>query len=206
MLSIGDGEEPICDHLSPFAIRVPDRILAPREWTHTELARHVFPGSVQQQCKVHNQIARQKIRQCWGERAILTATNAMVDEVNAHILEELDKATLMTYHSVDEVDSNTPDEQALWPVDFLNSLTPSGMPPHALTLGPGALVMLLRNLDADAGLCNGVRAMVVHAFPKVLDVLLVSGSKAGARVFIPRLVLAPKTLTCRVCSDGDNPQ
>ena len=87
----------------------------------------------------------------------------MVDEVNAHILGELDQTTLKTYHSVDEVDASTPDDKALWPVDFLNSLTPNGMPPHALTLAPGALVMLLRNLDADAGLCNGVRAIIIHA-------------------------------------------
>ena len=35
----------------------------------------------------------------------------MVDEVHAHVLEELGKATLVTYHSVDEVDANTPDEK-----------------------------------------------------------------------------------------------
>ena len=66
------------------------------------------------------------------------------------------------------------------------------MPPHELTLAPRVIVMLLRNLDADVGLCIGVRAIVVHTLPRVLDVLLVSGSKAGARAFIPRLVLAPK--------------
>ena len=66
------------------------------------------------------------------------------------------------------------------------------MPPHELVLAPGALVMLLRNLDTDAGLCNGVRAIVIHAQPRVLDVLLVSGSRAGTRAFIPRLELAPK--------------
>ena len=123
---------------------------------------------------------------------MLTATNAIVDEVNNNMLGELPRETLVTYHSVDEVDASTPDEQALWPVDFLNSLTPSGMPPHELTLAPSVLVMLLRNLDAEAGLCNGIHAIVVRALPRVLDVLLVSGSKAGARAFIPRLVLAPK--------------
>ena len=51
--------------------------------------------------------------------------------------------------------------------------------------------MLLRNLDADAGLRNGVCALIIHATPKVLDVLLVSGPKARARAFIPRLALAP---------------
>ena len=94
---------------------------------------------------------------------MLIATSAIVDEVNTNMLRELPQETLKTYHNVDEVDANTPDEQTLWPVDFLNSLTPSGMPPHELTLAPSALVMLLRNLDADAGLCNGVRAIVVHA-------------------------------------------
>ena len=165
LLKVGDGREPIGDKISPFAIRVPDRILAPVGWTHAELAKHVFPRlaaaakqSAQPNCPA-------ELRQFWSERAILTATNAMVDEVNAHILGELDQTTLKTYHSVDEVDASTPDEQALWPVDFLNSLTPSGMPPHALTLAPGALVMLLRNLDADAGLCNGVRAIIIHAMP-----------------------------------------
>ena len=98
---------------------------------------------------------------------------------------------MVTYHSVDEVDASTLDEQALWLVDFLNSLTPSGMPPHELTLAPGVLVMFVRNLDADVVLCNGVRAIVVHALTRVLDVLLVSGSEAIARAFIPRLFLAP---------------
>ena len=123
---------------------------------------------------------------------MLTATNAMVDEVNTNMLRELPQEALNTYHNVDEVDANTPDEKAHWPVDLLNSLTPSGMPPHDLTLAPNALVMFLRNLDADVGLCNGVRAIVVHAERRVLDVLLAAGSKARARAFIPRLVLAPK--------------
>ena len=52
--------------------------------------------------------------------------------------------------------------------------------------------MLLRNIDAEAGLCNGVRAIVMRALPRVLDVLLLSGSQAGSRVYLPRMVLAPK--------------
>ena len=52
--------------------------------------------------------------------------------------------------------------------------------------------MLLRNIDAEAGLCNGVRAIVMRALPLVLDVLLLSGSQAGSRVYLPRMVLAPK--------------
>ena len=83
----------------------------------------------------------------WGKRAILAPTNALVDEVNDEIFQSFDASLQIIYHSIDSVDASTPQEQALWPLDFLNSLTPSGMPPHELKLAPGCLVMLLRNLD-----------------------------------------------------------
>ena len=43
---------------------------------------------------------------------MLTATNAMVDEVNTNMLRELPQEALNTYHNVDEVDANTPDEKS----------------------------------------------------------------------------------------------
>ena len=126
------------------------------------------------------------------DRALLTGTNAVVDKVNEHMLGDLDKTTHKTYFSTDSIDSCSPEEKALWPLDILHSLTPTGMPPHALTLAPGALIILLRNIDADAGLCNGVRAIVIKVCDRVLDVLLVSGTKAGTRAYIPRFEFAPK--------------
>jgi len=126
------------------------------------------------------------------DRAVLAPTNVVVDSVNAQLLKSFDPASLHTYMSEDDIDAAPAEERSNWPLDFLHSLTPSGMPPHELTLVPGALIMLLRNLDADAGLCNGVRAIVVHCTPRVLDVKLVSGTKIGSRVYIPRVSLAPK--------------
>lgn len=34
------------------------------------------------------------------------------------------------------------------------------MPPHKLCLKPGAVVMLLRNLYVELGVCNGTRMVV----------------------------------------------
>ena len=67
----------------------------------------------------------------------------------------------------------------MWPIEFLNSLTPSGMPPHELKLAPGAVVMLLRNIDAEIGLCNGARGIVIKATRRVLDIMLIAGKHAG---------------------------
>ena len=192
LLQIGNGAVPLVPSIGPFAIRLREDIVAPEDWEYMDLARFVFPdlhtrahASAQPNCP-------EEAWSFWGERAILAPTNIKVDEVNKAIFETFDVSRQVTYLSIDEVDASTPEEQALWPLDFLNSLTPAGMPPHELKLVPGCLVMLLRNLDSDAGLCNGVRAIVVRALPRVLDVLLISGSKAGNRVYIPRLVLAPK--------------
>ena len=192
LLEIGDGATPICEAVSPFAIRLPEAIVAPKHWTHHDLACDTFPGlqGAADRC-VASSVTTPDL-QYFCERAILAPTNAVVDEVNAEILQNFAPEKLVTYYSEDEVDAASAEEKANWPLDFLHSLTPSGMPPHELTLAPGALVMLLRNLDADAGLCNGVRAIVVKCQPRVLDVLLVSGTHMGKRVYIPRISLAPK--------------
>ena len=67
------------------------------------------------------------------------------------------------------------------------------MPPHELRLAPGIVVMLLRNIDPENGLCNGARAIVKAMYERVLDLVLLSGKHAGRRVYLPRIALAPKT-------------
>ena len=54
-------------------------------------------------------------------------------------------------------------------LEFINSLTPSGMPEHRLHLKVGSIIMLLRNLDLRNGLCNGTRLIVRHMHNHVID-------------------------------------
>lgn len=72
------------------------------------------------------------------------------------------------------------------PTEFYNKITPSGMPPHELRLKKvqlyfnhfsskfvkGCVVMLLRNLHVNRGLCNGTRLRVIHIGQHVSFTLL----------------------------------
>ncbi len=75
------------------------------------------------------------------------------------------------------------------PTEFLNSLTPSGMPPHKLELKKNIVVMLLRNLQAGPkeGLRNGTRLMVKGFGTRVVECEVLSGSSSGSTVFLPRI-------------------
>jgi len=193
LLQVGDGEVPISDALGPNVIRLRDDIVAPQDWTLSDLVSHTYPNLAAVSKSVLQEDTREEDMAYFCERAILSPRNLDVDALNLEILKSFPDATKVTYYSEDSVDASTPDEALLWPLDFLNSLTVSGLPPHELTLCPGAVVMLIRNLDVDKGLCNGVRAVVVRTHRYVLDLLLISGTNKGSRVYVPRLSLAPKS-------------
>ena len=65
------------------------------------------------------------------------------------------------------------------------------MPPHCLKLKRGCVVMLLRNLDLKAGLCNGTRLVVHEMRRNVVAAEILTGIAVGNRVLIPRIVLTP---------------
>jgi ATP-dependent DNA helicase PIF1 len=87
------------------------------------------------------------------ERSILAPKNENVNYINTHIQNEL-PGTTTTYKSIDTV--TDPEQAVNYPTEFLNSLEPSGMPPHNLALKVGSPILLLRNLDPPK-LCNGTR-------------------------------------------------
>jgi ATP-dependent DNA helicase PIF1 len=126
-------------------------------------------------------------------RAILTPHNDDALDVNEEVLNRLPGAVL-TSHSIDGVECDDPMEAAHYPVEFLNSLTPSGMPVSKLRLKVGCVVMLLRNIDVRQHLVNGTRLVVRRVCTHVLEcerITQVQGSGLQRRVFIPRIALTP---------------
>ncbi|GBL92124.1 hypothetical protein AVEN_91476-1 [Araneus ventricosus] len=65
------------------------------------------------------------------------------------------------------------------------------MPPHALMLNKGVIVMLLRNLNPKQGLCNGTRLSITGLHENFISAKIVSECNRGGVVFLPRIELAP---------------
>jgi hypothetical protein len=126
--------------------------------------------------------------------AILCPKNSESLTLNDKVLERLD-GEVREYCSADSIEWGEGDDgDALatdYPVEYVNSLTPSGMPPHKLRLKVNAVVMLMRNVNVRAGLCNGTRLSVVALHEHVIDCKIIAGRCAGDRAFLSRINLAP---------------
>ena len=92
-------------------------------------------------------------------RAILSTRNDWVDKINMKMIGTFQGGE-MEYHSFDAA---VDDPRNYYPAEFLNTLTPNGLPPHVLKLKVGCPIILLRNIDPANGLCNGTR-LVVRGF------------------------------------------
>ncbi|XP_020082725.1 uncharacterized protein LOC109706350, partial [Ananas comosus] len=93
------------------------------------------------------------------DRAIITPMNETADEINKYVLSLLpnEEKIYMSSDSICKSSINNDDNDVLYPVDFLNSLKFNGVPNHELKLKIGSPIMLLRNINQSAGLCNGTR-------------------------------------------------
>ncbi|RCN45056.1 hypothetical protein ANCCAN_08921 [Ancylostoma caninum] len=87
-----------------------------------------------------------------SERAILAPRNLDIHRINEEALNKMPRQPQF-YRSIDEVVSDEQSDSE-YSTEFLNSLAPTGLPPHTLRLKKDAIVMLLRNLDVRGGIDN----------------------------------------------------
>ncbi|XP_004208072.2 uncharacterized protein LOC101240136 [Hydra vulgaris] len=120
--------------------------------------------------------------------AILIPTNIDSLAINEEVLDRL-PGDVKVYLSANTIETDDLNKINNFPVEFLNSLTPSGMPVHCLKLKIGAVIMLLRNLDIKAGLCNGTRLMVCALQNNYSDWQVLTDVSVVNRVFVPRVQL-----------------
>ena len=136
------------------------------------------------------------------DRTILSAKNNDVHKINLAILDQIypdrEKQVMLSADSVNLDDSAVQDQP--YPIEFLNSLNASGLPLSKLALKSGCPLMLLCNLDASKGLCNGSRLILTDIRQHVLKCKIITGDArfAGQIVLIPRITIEPSAETLAI--------
>ena len=99
--------------------------------------------------------------------------------------------TSWVYKSVDTIAEV--DLSHIYPTEFLNSLTLSGLPPHKMELEERNLVILLHNLHVGPGnsLHNGTRMVILHLGDHIIEAEIASSVNKGKSVLIPCITLIP---------------
>nr|KAJ0203108.1 hypothetical protein LSAT_V11C500246880 [Lactuca sativa] len=177
LLRVGDGVE---ETVHGNFIRIPDDMVIP--FTKKEKSLHALIDAIFPSFEINRSEPDYII-----SRAILSTRNDSVDEINDYLIGRFHGEERI-YYSFDEV---VDDINNFYPVEFLNTLSVSGLPPHYLRLKVGCPIILLRNLDPSNGLCNGTRLICKSFQHNVIDAEIAVGQHAGKRVFLPRIPLSP---------------
>jgi len=142
------------------------------EWVFDDLAA----GSASHSCRVGH--------------AILAARNTRVNEINDYACDMFPGQTWECMSSDDTINADR-DALAI-PTEYLNSLMPTGLPPHRLVLKKGMPIMLTRNINPREGLCNGTRLVVQDVVGgRMLHAKICGGIHDGRDVLVPRVILRP---------------
>ncbi|XP_005113133.1 uncharacterized protein LOC101864281 [Aplysia californica] len=140
LLNIGDGKHNVSKQIEEFAIKLPDDITVNSE---RDLINFVL-GNTNPDCLASRCMHHQ-------------SHNTDVDRINNLIMQSF-PGEEKVYRSSDSVEEN----EHQYPIEFIHSLCPSGIPPHKLTLRKDNIVILLRNLDPTNGHCNETRYVDQH--------------------------------------------
>jgi len=132
--------------------------------------------------------------QYFSERIILSCMNKKVNELNETVLARFPGPTQL-FPSIDFIPTSEQmgenDPLLNYPVEYLNEINCGTLPLAKLELKVGCPVMVLKNLDAANGVCNGSRGILTRHSNRVLEVKLLTGEHAGQTVFIPRVANEP---------------
>ena len=172
LLMLGNDELPK-KVSEPFkeCIEIPQYCVTPGD-----IVNEIFPDNISQDY--------------FDNRAILTPRNDVSLFMNEKIFKKI-TGDERIYCSFDEILSDEPEVAAVYTTEFMNSLTPSGMPKHRLRLKVGATIMLLRNINRSQGLCNGTRLRMLKLHTNLIEAEILIGFSTGAKVFIPKIPLSP---------------
>ncbi len=161
LLEVGEGRISTINGLESGVIRLPNDIVLPSQEIN-DLISFIYPN-----------LSTYSNSKYLVERAILTPKNVDVYAINTIIMNQF-PGEAIEYFSADTIEEQTNSEHQ-YPMEFLNSLTIGGLPPHKLSLKIGSPIILLRNINPSDGLCNGTR-LVCRSFQRnVIEAEIITG-------------------------------
>lgn len=173
LYQLGGGLILIEKTISPVAIQIPQDC--------------VYDGDIIEYMYGNETLNAEKITE-FVQSVILCPKNRDCTLINDEVI-NLIEGDAVTYHSADSIIAEEDDDADEYSIEFINSLTPSGLPPHELKLKKGVIVMLLRNLHIGKGLVNGTRLLIKHLQQNSLHCEVLTGELIGEQVLIPRMDL-----------------
>ena len=96
---------------------------------------------------------------------MMSPKNETTEKINKYVIDQLPGEAKVLL-SADSVDIS---QAAMYPTEYLNSITPTSLPPHRLYLKEYASIILLRSLDPTNGMCNGTRLLIRAFLNNVID-------------------------------------
>ncbi|XP_057450068.1 uncharacterized protein LOC130741240 [Lotus japonicus] len=143
-----------------------------------------------------NFVANLKNYSFFEERAILAPTLDSVEHINNYMMSMIpgEEREYLSYDTPCRSDEDSEIDAEWFTSEFLNDVKCSGIPNHRLILKVGVPIMLLRNIDPSAGLCNGTRLIVTDLTDHIIVASLLTGSTSSdsaEKVYIARMSLTP---------------
>ncbi|XP_057443842.1 uncharacterized protein LOC130735994 [Lotus japonicus] len=163
-------------------IQIPDEILIKNSETGFEdLVNFTYPYLLRNMSN----------SEYFRERSILAPTIELVGKVNDYMMSRVsaEEREYLSSDSIYKEDGNVESELDAFSPEVLNAMNCSGLPPHKLSLKIGVPVILMRNIDQSNGLCNGTRLTVKRFGDHVIQCTVLTGTKAGSTVLIPRMTM-----------------
>ncbi|CAN1819976.1 ATP-dependent DNA helicase PIF1 [Linum perenne] len=126
-----------------------------------------------------------------ASRAVLAPHHEMVHKINKYLLSQMpsEESTYLSSDYVENANGKLHSMDHDLPVEMLNTLQVAGFPDHEIKLKVGVPIILLRNIDQSAGLCNGTRMIVKVLGQWFIAAEIIAGTNIGESFFLPRMTL-----------------
>ena len=181
-MRIGNGAEEDArggsvDLFAEGQVRISGDLIVPDE-DPRDLINAVFPN-----LDAFGPDGDQEARLAFTRRSVLAPRNDNQRKLNEGIMQ---RVTAEEFESL-SVDS-TADMNicVVYPGEFLQTLTPAGMPTSHVVRKIGTPFMLLRTINPSKGMFNSTGCLLIAASKWVLHVEIATGPNTGQRAFVPR--------------------